>query len=706
MASIKIDLAALRETFLEEARERIAELEHGLLELEQAPNDLELLNDVFRAAHSLKGGSASVGFRSMARFTHALENLLDPMRNGTIVPSDAIVSLLLRSVDVLAGLLDSVKTGAREPAAFDLVLAELNTCLQHLVLSCGPSAKQCASDPTTTITYEVRFEPSAELFSQGMNPVLLLRNLAEVGTVLRTDIDLGGLPPLKELDPERCYLRWTIWLQSKGGPAEIRDVFAFVEDTSHIAIREIYHDWTDRAATPPEASATAQSEVAEGATPAASETAAPRIPALRSGARRAAHKASTLRVATEKVDKLVDLVGELVIAQSMVAQALSDTSPDAASRALAALAEMDRNTRELQERVLAVRMVPLSTVLNRFPRLVRDLSTHCGKHVRLEMAGHEVEIDKGIVEEIADPLTHLLRNAVDHGIEPTEERRRAGKPETGHIELVAYHQGASVIVEVRDDGRGLDPARIREKGLRLGLIRDTDELTQEQLHALIFAPGFSTAASVTDVSGRGVGLDVVKRNVDALKGSLLVSSQPGAGMCVKLKLPLTLAIMDGLSLRVGQQIFVLPLLPIVESIRPTTEQLKTILGRGEVVCVRDETIPLLRLHDLLEIVPEETDPRRALVVIVESGSNKFGLLVDELLGQAQVVVKSLELNYRKVDAVMGATILGTGRVALILDVEDLARRASSVSRQPGGRTSPERAAPAKENLYVTASPIP
>jgi two-component system chemotaxis sensor kinase CheA len=539
------------------------------------------------------------------------------------------------------------------------------------------------TDDTGFGTYEIRFAPGHQLFLQGMNPVLLLRNLSELGTVLVTELDLDALPSLSELDPERCYLRWAVWLRTERSKAEIRDVFAFVEDSSQIEIHERSREWEEPA----------PKETAPGS-PAAGDAGAPEpaAPARRAAAVTAhgnGKKASTLRVATEKVDKLVDLVGELVIAQSMVAQALNDSSKDALSRALEALAEMERNTRDLQERVMAVRMVPVGTVFNRFPRLVRDLSARCGKDVRLEMTGQEIEIDKGIVEEMADPLTHLLRNALDHGIEATDERRRAGKADAGTIRLAAYHQGGSVVVEVSDDGRGLNTARIREKGVALGLLRESDELSEEQIHALIFAPGFSTASAVSDISGRGVGMDVVRRNVDALNGSLTVTSRAGAGTCVRLKLPLTLAIMDGLSLRIGQQIFILPLSPIVESIRPSAQQLKSLLGRGEVVYVRDEAIPLVRLYELLDVEPEETDPRRALIVIVETGATKLGLLVDELLGQAQVVVKSLELNYRRVDAVMGATILGTGHVALILDVEGLARRMTSHRQPYRSKASPE-----------------
>lgn len=700
MAGIQIDLTALRESFLEEARDHIAELERGLLELEAVPGDTELLNRIFRAAHSLKGGSGSFGFQSITRFTHVLENLLDPMREGKIPLSEAVADLLLRSVDVLSGLLNSAKTGEPEPVSFEPVLGELSACLGRLGLT-GVSATQRLEDKTGVGTFEVKFVPGPELFLQGMSPVLLLRNLGELGTVSATELHLDAVPRLEELDPERCYLSWSVCLSTERTQAEIRDIFAFVEDTSQIEIVELGREWHE----PPASVSTPESGPAvAAAAPARAASANPGPARAKVGS-----KASTLRVATEKVDKLVDLVGELVIAQSMVAQALNEPSKDALARAMEALADMERNTRELQERVMAVRMVPVGTVFNRFPRLVRDLSARCGKDVQLEMTGQDIEIDKGIVEEIADPLTHLLRNALDHGIEASEERLRAGKSRAGTIRLAAYHQGGSVIVEVSDDGRGLNTARIREKGLALGLMREGEELSEEQIHALIFAPGFSTASAVTDVSGRGVGMDVVKRNVDALNGSLTVTSRAGAGTCVRIKLPLTLAIMDGLSLRIGQQIFVLPLLPIVESIRPSSQQLKSLLGRGEVVYVRDEAIPLVRLYQLLGVEPEETDPRRALVVIVETGTTKLGLLVDELLGQAQVVVKSLELNYRKVDAVMGATILGTGRIALILDVEGLARRTLTNPQLHPSKSSAERGAESlasttqhKETAHVTA----
>jgi two-component system chemotaxis sensor kinase CheA len=373
------------------------------------------------------------------------------------------------------------------------------------------------------------------------------------------------------------------------------------------------------------------------------------------------------------VDKLVDLVGELVIAQSMAHEIVHNFSGVRLAELQEAVAQMERHIRELQERVMSVRMLPIGHIFGRFPRLVRDLSIQLSKNVRLEMAGEDTELDKGVVEQMSDPLTHLIRNSIDHGIEPGEERVRNGKPEQGLIRLEAFHQAGSVIVEISDDGRGLDAGRIRRKAIERGLIAESDALTEAQIGDLIFSAGFSTAEKVSDLSGRGVGLDVVRRNVEALNGSVTLAAQPGKGARVRIQLPLTLAILDGLSVRVGRETYVVPLVAISESIRPTAEQVKTIAGRGEVVMVRGEALPLLRLHRLFEIPTEVVDPCRGLTVIVEHASHRFALLVDELLGQQQVVIKSLEAHYHKVEGVLGATILGDGRAALILDAAGLAQ---------------------------------
>ncbi len=541
---MKIDLSKFRETFFEEATERVAELEDGLVRLEKAPDDAELLNGIFRAAHSIKGSSGTFGLTEVTTLTHALEGLLDRMRDGHLAVTRDRIGALLRATDVLGALIVASRAGSPPPAELPAVLDEL-----------------AALDAT----------------------------------------------------PE--------------APAS-------VTDEPHAARR------------------------------AASD-------------RRSALDSSSLRVSTQKLDQLIDLVGELVIAQSMVHQVMTNFTPDALPRLQEAVDVMERNTRELQERVMSVRMVEVGAIFRRFPRLVRDLAESLEKEIALEVAGEETELDKGVIEAIADPLTHLVRNAIDHGIEPAAERQLVGKPAHGTIRLAARHEGGAVVVEVTDDGRGLDTRRILEKARECGLVRPEQSLTDDEIHALIFEPGFSTAAVVSDLSGRGVGMDVVKRSVEALNGTVHIVTQPGRGTRFRLKLPLTLAILDGLALRVGDQTYILPLIAIVESLRPNAQALKRIVGRGELVMVRGEALPLVRLHALFGVAGAEVDPRRALVVIVEHDGRRLGLLVDELLGQSQVVIKNLEAGYRRVEGVMGATILGNGSVALILDVQGIARAAAA-----------------------------
>jgi two-component system, chemotaxis family, sensor kinase CheA len=686
----EIDLNIFRAAFFDEAMEHVADIESALLELEGNTGDPELLNRIFRAAHSIKGGSGTFGLNDVTRFTHALESLLDPLRQGTMLFSEGLANLLFRATDVLEELLIAAKSGSESDPASERMLHDLEAALDGAGARepAAPAVRSVPPPSTGAHEYRIMFAPHGEVFSQGMDPVLLVRNLAALGDVLRCELHLADIPSLAALDPERCYLRWSLQLRSERSEAEVRDVFAFVEDGSRIEIERVVD-----AATP-----TAGTQIVLSVSPQA-----PAIPARAAQApapvgreeRAEGSKASTLRVSTDKLDRLVNLVGELVIAQSMITQALKDPSEGAKARLEEAAIEMDRNTRELQDLIMSVRMVPMGSVFNRFPRLARDLGAAHGKKIALEIEGQETEIDKGIIEQIADPLTHLIRNAIDHGLETPEQRLLAGKPETGTIHLAAFHQGGSVIIEVRDDGRGLNTERIRQKGLDLGLLRPGESYSEEQVHALIFEPGFSTAAVVSDLSGRGVGMDVVRSNIDALNGSLSLSSSPGQGTRIRLRLPLTLAILEGLSLRVGAHVFVLPLLAIHESFRPSASQLKSVFQRGEVVLVRGEPIPLIRLYDVLGLTPETTDPCRALVVIVETGATKLGLLVDELLGQGQVVVKSLETNYRKVTGVMGATILGDGQVALILDVEGLSRRALGSNRSSGQSADAGLMAPAR-----------
>ena len=471
--------------------------------------------------------------------------------------------------------------------------------------------------------------------------------------------DLSHLPDLAEMDPASCYLGWTLTLSTDQPQAVIEEIFSFAKNTSRVVV-ETLADSAQAAGHQPEAAGK------PGASPAADF-----------------HSRklddSSIRVAIDKVDRLVNLVEELVISQSMLDQAMVEFSVDRLGDLREAVGTMNRNLRNLQARVMAIRMVPISTVFGRYPRLVRELAGSLGKKIVCEMVGQETELDKQVIERMGDPLTHLVRNAADHGIESPEERVRHGKPPEGTIRLAAFHQGDNIVIEVSDDGRGLDPKRIRQKALALGMIGPEQELSTEETYALIFAPGFSTATTVTNVSGRGVGMDVVKKNVAGLNGTIAIASELGRGTHIRIKLPLTVAILDGLCLGLGDETFVLPLLAIVESLQPRPQQVKTIFGKGEVLLMRGETLPLLRLSHLLAVPARVTIPSQGLVVIVESEGKKCGLLVDTILGQSQVVIKNLEKNYRKVEGIAGATILGDGQVALILDVHGLVRLTARVS---------------------------
>lgn len=739
MSNDAFDAAQFVPVFLEECGEHLATLEGSLLDLERRPQDAELLSRLFRAAHSIKGGAAMFGFPTIARLTHGLESVLDAMRDNVLVANADIIDLLLRGTDAVQALLASITTGAPEPAIEGLLArchAALATTGRVEILR-GDTVVAAEAPPAPRHRWRIDLMPGRDVFRRGLDPMLALRELSEMGTVSSARCVTDALPALGELDPDSSYLGWQLELATDRPAADLEEVLGFVAEGGRIAITaaaevaapvapppEVIHAAAVVAAPPararratPEVIA-ALEVVAALATPAPSEPApapapapaavpapvpapapaappalsvvpppapapapAAAAPAAAPAARAAAaparatpaEQATSIRVSVDKVDKLMNLVGELVINQSMVAQSVQDFTPDKLIRLQEAVAEMARNTRELQERVMAIRMVPVSTVFSRVPRLARDLAGQLGKRVEVELVGEDTELDKGVVERLADPLTHLVRNALDHGIEGPSDRVAAGKSPAGTLRLEAFHRGGSVIIEISDDGRGLDLARIRAKAIERGVIAAGEELSDAEVTQLIFAPGFSTAATVSDVSGRGVGMDVVKRNVVALNGSITIDNRPGKGAVFRIALPLTLAILDGLCLRAGEHVYVIPLTAIVESLRPRPDQLRRLFGRGEVLDVRNEIVPLVRLHDLFGIPDCITDPTDALVVLLEDQGRKIGLLVDDIAGQAQVVIKSLETHLHRVDGLMGATILGDGRVALILDVQRLVR---------------------------------
>ena len=717
------DLSQFQESFFEESAEHLSTIEDGLLQLEQHPEDLDLLNRIFRAAHSIKGNSGMFGFTAVGQFTHKMETLLDQLRNGHLSVTPAIADVLLRSTDCLKVLIDAAHgEAAPEPATIAQLEGELAAAAGE-----SPKASQQASPGATTgpgpssgpaqQRYRITWTPPGWLFQRGLDPLRIIGELEELGTIESRSLDVSRLPAFSALDPEVCYFSWTCELRTVKQPSVIEAVFDFVREDSVITIEEceassvkrislsdssasretnggqrsengepkplgeilvetgvVSRETLDKAlaqqkrvgeilieqhaATPQQISQALQKQ---------QESAAPKKPA----------DTASIRVDTAKIDKLINLVGELVITQSMLSDLGSRFEMGQIAVLLERIAQLERNTREIQERVMGIRMLPIGNAFSRFPRLVRDLSGKAGKKIQLLLSGEETELDKTVIESIGDPLTHLVRNSADHGLELPDERLAAGKPEQGTIHLSAFHEGGSICITVVDDGRGLNRDRILAKAIKQGLIAETDKLSDDQIWALIFRPGFSTAEKVTDVSGRGVGMDVVKRNIEGLGGTVSIKTVTGKGTTFTLKLPLTLAIIEGMTVRVGSDTYIVPLLSILQSIQPKAECLKTVVGKGELVNVHGAYLPVMRLYEVFTLKPELTDPTKAILLILETEGERVAVMVDEILGQQQVVIKSMEQNFRKVEGVAGATILGDGTVGFILDVRgllDIARR--------------------------------
>jgi len=687
---MKIDLSQFRRTYLVESAEHIASMETGLLQLRSAPADVELLNSIFRSAHTIKGGAGSFAMTSLVRFTHSLENLLDQLRSSQMQATGEVIDLLLRSVDVLRELLDADADAAMPDAALELEkqIEAAQAAEPAQKESLAENAPAPVQDDREIRLYSVEFCPDRELFDSGTNPIVLLRNLAALGAVSCCHLHTEELPALADLDPAKCYLSWTVEMASACPEPELREVFEFVEHLAEIRIACLNAP-TQLDPIQVQASAPAEGPANASASGGATQFVerrnagivdrrqSPESDRRQSSAKPAASgETGSIRVAIDKVDRLIDLVGELVIAHVMTAQMVEDFEPSCLPKLREAVASMERNTRELHERVMGIRMLPVGTLFQRYTRAVYDIAQATGKQIRLETSGEETEIDKSMLELLGDPLTHLVRNAADHGIETPEVRLAAGKPAEGVITLRAFHRAGRIVIEGSDDGAGIDLDRVRAKAIERGLLAPDSELSEEQLLMLLFEPGFSTREEVSDLSGRGVGMDVVKRNIQQMNGTVSLVSEKGRGSKVTIELPLTLAILEGLVVRVGDRTLVLPLLSVIETVPLRNEQIVRVAERGEVVIIRDESVPLLRVSRFLGLPQETTgedsaNNNRRLAVIVETGRRKVGLVVDELLGQQQVVVKSLERHLHKVDGLMGATILGDGRVAPIVDVTGL-----------------------------------
>lgn len=648
---MSMDISDFYQTFFDEADELLADMEQHLLGLDPQEPDSEQLNAIFRAAHSIKGGAGTFGFTVLQETTHILENILDGARRGEMQLSTDIINLFLETKDIMQEQLDAYKT-AQEPNAESFkyiceALRQLALEAKGLPVEAPASVATASAEPASTSGLRVQLidlkEKEVDLMLEEMSNLGTLTNVQKGSNML--DVCIDGV-----------------------GKDDIVAVLCFVIDEAQIRFPAA----DDAVAAPVAVAAPAAPVMEEVHTATVTElpVAAAKRETKRAAAPAKSSESTSIRVAVEKVDQLINLVGELVITQSMLAQRSGELDPVAHGDLLNSMGQLERNARDLQESVMSIRMMPMEYVFSRFPRLVRDLASKLGKEVELTLLGSSTELDKSLIERIIDPLTHLVRNSLDHGIETPEKRLVAGKVATGNLTLSAEHQGGNICIEVSDDGAGLNRERILAKALSSGLPVH-ENMSDEEVGMLIFAPGFSTAEQVTDVSGRGVGMDVVKRNIQEMGGHVEIASKQGKGTTIRILLPLTLAILDGMSVRVANEVFILPLNAVMESLQPRAEDLKPMAGGECVLEVRGEYLPLVELWNVFDVQDAKTEATQGIVVILQSAGKRYALLVDQLIGQHQVVVKNLESNYRKVPGISAATILGDGSVALIVDVSAL-----------------------------------
>ena len=659
---MSIDISIFRQAFFEESAEQLDEFERNLLQMEQDPTDKELLNSIFRCAHSIKGGSATFGFPAVAGFTHSLETLLDNVRNGRILVDSDLSKLLLESLDHMRVLIAVSLRDDTDMPDSSLLIARIEEACKTSTATGEPVGGEATNVPSATEElYRLEFKPNQDCFRSGNDPLRILGELQKGVEVTGIKCHTSGIPTLEDMDPESCYLAWTATIISSATRSEILEPFEFVASDSFIDLQlsdgffnGFEEDELPTNDVPPPA-AISETKVQTDVTASANKD------------------GGTIKVSSEKLDKLINLVGELIISQSMLNSVTQELDTTKLVGLTEAVSLMERSSRELQEQVMGLRLLQIKMAFGRFPRLVHDLASSCGKKVELRLSGEETELDKNLIEAIGDPLTHLVRNSVDHGLESPEERLNAGKPAIGVLSISAFHEGGSITIEVADDGRGLSVQRILAKAIERGLVSPDDNLSEDQICNLIFQPGFSTTDQVTDLSGRGVGMDIVNQAIAGIGGSVKVTSVAGQGVSTKIRLPLTMAILEGQLMAVGDSVFIIPLTSIVECIRPQQGDMHNVAQSGEVVKVREDFLPVMRLHRAFAMKPRVAEPWEGSMVLVESEGSKVAVMVDELLGQSQVVIKSLETNYQKVEGIAGATILGDGRVALIVDVPGLVR---------------------------------
>ncbi len=644
-----MDMQSFRKTYFEECQERLQEIETLLLSLESGDYQDEHLHAIFRAVHSIKGGAGAFGCDHIVSFSHILETVFDRVRDHRLGLDPELMDVLVDAADILSAIVAAAEQNQTLPETFDAKARGDLSRYMNEGAEAAPVAPSETSCPEETkgkaCTYTIVFKPHSRLYEKANEPLLLLRELGGLGT-MTLSVNVDDLPDLSAMEASGSYLSWTILLNTTHPKDAITEVFEFVLDDCDLTITE-----TD-------------STVAGEMKPTPPSDASPAIDTGEA-------KVSSIRVDLDKIDRLVNMVGELVITHAMLSQQAEKLARDGYPHLARGIEELSTHTRELQDHVMAIRAQPVKMAFARIPRLVRDVSKDVNKHIKLVMTGEETEVDKTVIENLADPLTHLIRNAIDHGIEDAQTRKAAGKPPEGTITLSAGHRSGRILIEIRDDGAGLNTKKIAEKAKERGLIENPELMSADELHQLIFHPGFSTAEQISNISGRGVGMDVVKRNIQSIGGKVYVKSEAGVGARFVLSLPLTLAVMDGMIVRVGTQKLILPISNILESLRPRRQDISTITEGGEVLDLRDHYIPLLRLNRLFNIPARYDEPWQGLVLIVESEQTTFALFVDELVGKQQVVIKSLEENYDPVEGISSATILGDGSVALILDPASL-----------------------------------
>jgi two-component system chemotaxis sensor kinase CheA len=738
------ELEAIKVTFFQECEELLADLEGGLLAMEEGAGDSETVNAVFRAVHSIKGGAGAFGLEPLVRFAHVFETLLDAVRAGSVPNTVELAAVLLRASDILADHVSAARgLGDVDMAASAAMAAELETWTDPdaAPAAAAPVFEDAAPAPPIgvsgvavdeamddddlgfifvpqTISVEaqaadvevpsnvwtVSIRPKSDLYRKANETALLLRELNRLGPIKAT-LDDRALPALEELDPEAAFVTWTVRLETEDDETAIREVFEFVDGDCDLEITRGEAPVEDALAsllTVAETPVAAPEMAVEPIAPAAIEIPAPvaTAPAPVEAAKPAAPAAPTpkatqvevpgpgqsvIRVDPERIDRLIDLVGELVINQAMLAQRVGEYGIAPSSNLAMGLDELEQLTREIQDSVMAIRAQPVKSVFQRMPRLVREVANMTHKQARLVMDGENTEVDKTVIERLSDPITHMLRNAIDHGLETPEERKAAGKNPEGVVRLAALHRSGRIVIEVSDDGKGINRERVLSIAVKKGLISPDLTLTDEEIDNLIFLPGFSTADKISDVSGRGVGMDVVKRSVQALGGRISITSRPGLGSTFTLSLPLTLAVLDGMVVDVAGETLVVPLAAIVESLRPKPEEVRPLGPVGSVLAVRDSFVPLIDVGQALGYRTHSPHPTDGVVLLVEGeDGSRAALVADAIHGQRQVVIKSLEQNYQQVEGVAAATILGDGRVALILDVD----ATIAMRRREGGAPRP------------------